>query len=132
MRQHSGRAAVISEHISPPDQSERDVQREYMSSRFLVDREAMAPMNVSLHASSVPQVKFYGAQHYAASFIFEPMDTRSATYSRTRILRSSVDAGMEVRVARFHNFYVKSMVLAGGPLAFFKNPTACSQFMELP
>lgn len=56
---------------------------------------------------------FYAAQHYAASFIFEPMG-----YALGNLFKDfeSFDPpstpAMEVRVVPIHNLYVKSMVEA--------------------
>jgi carbohydrate-selective porin OprB len=67
---------------------------------------------------------FYGAQHYAASFIFEPMGYALGNLSTTR---ESFDPpstpAMEVRVVPTHNLYVKSMVLAAVRSPFSQNPT---------
>jgi porin len=67
---------------------------------------------------------FYGAQHYAASFIFEPMGYALGNLSTTA---ESFDPpstpALEVRTVPFHNFYVKSMVLAAVRSPFSQNPT---------
>jgi porin len=67
---------------------------------------------------------FYGAQHYAASFIFEPMGYALGNLSTTA---ESFDPpstpALEVRTVPIHNFYVKSMVLAAVHSPFSQNPT---------
>jgi porin len=77
---------------------------------------------------------FYGAQHYAASFIFEPMG-----YALGNLLTDleSFDPpstpAMEVRVVPIHNLYVKSMVLAAVRSPFSQNPTGLvPQFNGIP
>jgi porin len=67
---------------------------------------------------------FYGAQHYAASFIFEPIGYALGNLSTTN---ESFDPpstpALEVRVAPIRNLYVKSMVMAGVQSPFSQNPT---------
>ena len=67
---------------------------------------------------------FYGAQHYAASFVFEPMGYALGNLSTTS---ESFDPpstpAAEVRVAPFRDLYVKSMVMAGVRSPFSQNPT---------
>jgi len=77
---------------------------------------------------------FYGAQHYAASFIFEPMGYALGTYSRTRSFDPPSTPAMEVRGShRSTNFYVKSMVLAAVRSPFSQNPDRLvPQFMNFP
>ena len=77
---------------------------------------------------------FYGAQHYAASFIFEPMG-----YALGNLLTDfeSFDPpstpAMEVRVIPVHYLYVKSMVEAEDRDPFAHNPTGfVPQFRGVP
>jgi porin len=77
---------------------------------------------------------FYGAQHFAASFIFEPMGYALGNLFTTR---ESFDPpstpAMEIRVVPIHNFYVKSMVAAAVGLPFAQNPTGLvPQFNGIP
>ena len=59
---------------------------------------------------------FYGAQHYAASFIFEPMGYALGNlFTDFEIFDPPSTPAMEVRVAPVHNLYVKSMVMAAVP-----------------
>jgi len=67
---------------------------------------------------------FYGAQHYAASFIFEPMGYALGNlFTDLESFDPPSTPAMEVRVAPLHNFYVKSMVLAAVRSPFSQNPT---------
>ena len=77
---------------------------------------------------------FYGAQHYAASFIFEPMGYALGNlFTTIEVFDPPSTPAMEVRVVPVHNFYVKSMVLAGDPEPFLHNPTGfVPQFRGTP
>src|SRR6202795_5218148 len=67
---------------------------------------------------------FYGAQPYAASFIFEPMGYALGNLFTTfESFDPPSTPAVEIRVVPVHNFYVKSMVLAGDPSPFSHNPT---------
>ncbi len=67
---------------------------------------------------------FYGAQHYAASFIFEPMGYALGNlFTDYEVFDPPSTPAAEVRVVPIHNFYVKSMVLAGVRAPFSQNPT---------
>jgi porin len=67
---------------------------------------------------------FYGAQHYAASFIFEPMGYALGNLFTTfESFDPPSTPAMEVRVALLHNLYVKSMVLAAVSAPFSQNST---------
>jgi porin len=67
---------------------------------------------------------FYGTQHYAASFIFEP---KGYALGNLFAILESFDPpstpAMEIRVVPLHNLYVKSMVLAAVRSPFSQNPT---------
>ena len=77
---------------------------------------------------------FYGAQHYAASFIFEPMGYALGNlFTTVEVFDPPSTSAIEVRVVPFHNVYVKSMVLAGDPSPFSHNPTGLvPQFRGTP
>jgi porin len=77
---------------------------------------------------------FYGAQHYAASFIFEPMGYALGNLFTTfESFDPPSTPAVEIRVVPVHNFYVKSMVLAGDPSPFSHNPTGfVPQFLGNP
>jgi porin len=67
---------------------------------------------------------FYGAQHYAASFIFEPMGYALGNlFTTLESFDPPSTPALEVRVAPTHNLYVKSMVLAAVRSPFSQNPT---------
>jgi porin len=77
---------------------------------------------------------FYGAQHYAASFIFEPMGYALGNlFSTLEMFDPPSTPAMEVRFAPTHNLYVKSMVMAAVPAPFLQNPTGLvPQFNGVP
>jgi porin len=67
---------------------------------------------------------FYGAQHYAASFIFEPMGYALGNLFTTfESFDPPSTPAMEIRVIPVHNLYVKSMVLAEDRSPFSHNPS---------
>jgi porin len=67
---------------------------------------------------------FYGAQHYAASFIFEPMGYALGNLFTTfESFDPPSTPAMEIRVVPVHNLYVKSIVLAEDRSPFSHNPT---------
>src|SRR6202166_578478 len=67
---------------------------------------------------------FYGAQHYAASFIFEPMGYALGNLSTDfESFDPPSTPAIEVRVVPIHNLYVKSMVAAAVRSPFSQNPT---------
>ena len=67
---------------------------------------------------------FYGAQHYAASFIFEPMGYALGNlFTTLESFDPPSTPAMEVRVATTHTLYVKSMVSAAVCSPFSQNPT---------
>jgi carbohydrate-selective porin OprB len=77
---------------------------------------------------------FYGAQHYAASFIFEPMGYALGNlFTTVEVFDPPSTPAMEVRVIPLSHFYVKSMVLAGDRFPFSHNPTGLvPQFRGAP
>src|SRR5260370_26387286 len=67
---------------------------------------------------------FYGAQHYAASFIFEPMGYALGNLFTTfEMFDPPSTPAMEIRAVPIHNLYVKSMVMAAVSSPFSQNPT---------
>src|SRR6202051_3571822 len=67
---------------------------------------------------------FYGAQHYAASFIFEPMGYALGNlFTTLEVFDPPSTPAMEIRVVPVHHLYVTSMVLAGDPAPFPHNLT---------
>jgi carbohydrate-selective porin OprB len=67
---------------------------------------------------------FYGAQHYAASFIFEPMGYALGNlFTTLETFDPPSTPAMEIRVVPIRNLYVKSMVAAAVRSPFSQNPT---------
>jgi len=67
---------------------------------------------------------FYGAQHYAASFIFEPMGYALGNlFTDFESFDPPSTPAMEIRVVPIPHFYVKSMVMAAVRSPFSQNPT---------
>ncbi len=67
---------------------------------------------------------FYGAQHYAASFICEPMGYALGNLFTTfESFDPPSTPAMEIRVTPLHNLYLKSMVLAAVSAPFSQNST---------
>src|SRR5580658_8825487 len=67
---------------------------------------------------------FYGAQHDAASSIFEPMGYALGNlFTTLESFDPPSTPAMEIRVAPIHNLYVKSMVAAAVRSPFSQNPT---------
>jgi porin len=77
---------------------------------------------------------FYGTQHYAASFIFEPMGYALGNLFNTfESFDPPSTPALEVRVVPRHNIYVKSMVEAEDREPFAHNPTGVvPQFRGVP
>lgn len=77
---------------------------------------------------------FYGAQHYAASFIFEPMGYALGNlFTDYESFDPPSTPAMEVRVVPIHHLYVKSMVEAEDREPFAHNPTGLvPQFRGVP
>ena len=77
---------------------------------------------------------FYGVQYYSTSFIFDPMGYALGNlFTTIESFDPPSTPAMEVRIVPFHNFYVKSMVLAGDPAPFLHNPTGLvPQFRGTP
>ena len=77
---------------------------------------------------------FYGAQHYAASFIFEPMGYALGNlFTDFESFDPPSTPAMEVRAVPLHNVYVKSMVEAEDREPFAHNPTGLiPQFRGVP
>jgi porin len=67
---------------------------------------------------------FYGAQHDAASFIFEPMGYALGNlFTDLESFDPPSTPALEVRVVPVRNLYVKSMVMAAVRSPFSQNPT---------
>jgi porin len=67
---------------------------------------------------------FYGAQHYATSFIFEPMGYALGNlFTDFESFDPPSTPAVEVRVVPVQNFYLKSMIIAEDRDPFSHNPT---------
>lgn len=67
---------------------------------------------------------FYGAQHYAASFIFEPMGyALNNLFNTFESFDPPSTPAAEIRVAPVRHIFVKAMVLAAEHSPFSYNPT---------
>ena len=67
---------------------------------------------------------FYGAQHYAASFIFEPMGYALGNlFTDFESFDPPSTPAAEIRVVPINEFYLKSMVIAEDRDPFSHNPT---------
>ena len=77
---------------------------------------------------------FYGAQHDAASFIFEPMGYALGNlFTDFESFDPPSTPAMEVRVVPMHHLYVKSMVEAEDRKPYANNPTGLvPQFRGVP
>jgi carbohydrate-selective porin OprB len=77
---------------------------------------------------------FYGADHYAASFIFEPMGYALGNlFTDFESFDPPSTPALEVRVVPIRNLYVKSMVEAEDRAPFAHNPTGfVPQFRGVP
>jgi porin len=77
---------------------------------------------------------FYGAQHYAASFIFEPMGYALGNlFTDFESFDPPSTPALEVRVVPIRSLYVKSMVEAEDREPFTHNPTGLiPQFRGVP
>jgi carbohydrate-selective porin OprB len=65
---------------------------------------------------------FYGAQHYAASFIFEPMGYALGNlFSTIEVFDPPSTAAGEVRVVPTNYLYLKTMLMDGDPKPFTHN-----------
>ena len=77
---------------------------------------------------------FYGADHYAASFIFEPMGYALGNlFTDFESFDPPSTPAFELRIVPIHDFYVKSMVEAEDREPFAHNQTGfVPQFRGVP
>jgi porin len=77
---------------------------------------------------------FYGAQHYASSFIFEPMGYALGNlFTDFESFDPPSTPALEVRIVPIHHLYVKSMVQAEDRTPFAHNQTGfVPQFRGVP
>jgi len=89
---------------------------------------------VTARAGQFAGQDFYGTQHYAASFIFEPMGYALGNlFTDFESFDPPSTPALEVRVVPHHNLYVKSMVEAEDREPFSHNPTGLvPQFRGVP
>jgi carbohydrate-selective porin OprB len=79
---------------------------------------------VTARAGQFAGQDFYGAQHYAASFIFEPMGYALGNlFTTVESFDPPSTPAAEIRVVPARHLYVKSMVMAGDPDPFSHNPS---------
>jgi porin len=89
----------------------------WIEKRWLDDR-------IVVRAGQFAGQDFYGAQHYAASFIFEPMGYALGNLFNTiESFDPPSPPAFEVRVVPFHELYVKSMIMAADRTPYAHNPT---------
>jgi carbohydrate-selective porin OprB len=89
----------------------------WLEKRWLKER-------ITARVGQFAEQDFYGAQHYAASFIFEPMGYALGNLFTTfESFDPPSTPAMEIRVVPLEHFYVKSMVAAAVHSPFSQNPT---------
>ncbi|MCU1257193.1 MAG: Carbohydrate-selective porin, partial [Bryobacterales bacterium] len=89
----------------------------WLEQRWVNDR-------IVARAGQFAEQDFYGAQHYAASFIFEPMGyALNNLFNTYESFDPPSTPAAEVRVVPVPHIYVKSMVAAGDPAPFSHNQT---------
>jgi porin len=90
--------------------------------------------HIAARAGQFAGQDFYGAQHYAASFIFEPMGYALGNlFTDFESFDPPSTPAMEVRVVPIHNLYVKSMVESEDRDPFAHNSTGLvPQFRGVP
>jgi carbohydrate-selective porin OprB len=89
----------------------------WIEKRFLDER-------IAVRLGQFAGQDFYGAQHYAASFIFEPMGYALGNLSTTfETFDPPSTPAFEIRFVPVPHVYVKSMVMAGDRAPFSHNPT---------
>jgi carbohydrate-selective porin OprB len=98
------------------------VEKRWLSERFTVRVGQFAGQD------------FYGAQHYAASFIFEPMGYALGNlFTDFESFDPPSTPAIEIRTVPIHNLYVKSMVEAEDRNPFAHNPSGfVPQFRGVP
>jgi porin len=99
----------------------------WIEKRFLSER-------LTVRAGQFAGQDFYGAQHDAASFIFEPMGYALSNLSNTyEVFDPPSTPAFEVRTAPLEHVYLKSMVMTGDRVPYAHNPTGLvPQFRGAP
>jgi len=105
-----------------------------VSARFVVLEKRWLNERFTARTGQFAAQDFYGAQHYAASFIFEPMGyALSNLFTDFESFDPPSTPAFEVRVVPIHDLYVKSMVEAEDRTPFAHNPTGLvPQFRGVP
>jgi porin len=89
----------------------------WIEKRWLQDR-------LVVRAGQFAGQDFYGAQHYAASFIFEPMGYALGNlFTTVESFDPPSTSAAEIRVVPIRHVYVKSMVLSQDRMPFAHNST---------
>jgi porin len=90
--------------------------------------------SITVRAGQFAGQDFYGAQHFAGSFIFEPMGyALDNLFNTFESFDPPSTLAAEIRLAPFGHFFVKSMVLAAEKSPFSHNPTGLvPQFRGTP
>ena len=107
--------------------------RQVVAESFSNFPSALNTWEIHALASSRAQ-DFYGTQHYAGSFIFEPMGYALGNlFTDFESFDPPSAPALEVRVVPLRNVYLKTMVGAEDRDPFAYNPTGfVSQFRGLP
>lgn len=115
---------------SPSGMSSADTFR--MDSWWLEKR--WLNQRITVRAGQFAGQDFYGAQHYAASFIFEPMGyALNNLFNTFESFDPPSTPAAEIRLAPFGHWFVKSMVLAAEKSPFSHNATGLlPQFRGTP
>jgi porin len=89
---------------------------------------------ITIRAGQFAGQDFYGAQHYAASFIFEPMGyALNNLFTTFESFDPPSTPAAEIRLVPLRSFFVKSMVLGSEKMPFSHNPTGLvPQFRGTP
>jgi porin len=98
------------------------IEKRWLSERIIV------------RAGQFAEQDFYGADHYAVSYIFEPMGYALGNlFTDFETFDPPSTSAIEARVAPLHHLYVKSMVAAAVREPFSINPTGLvPQFRGVP
>src|SRR6266404_2750430 len=89
----------------------------WLEQRWVKDR-------IVARAGQFAEQDFYGAQHYAASFIFEPMGyALNNLFNTNESFDPPSTPAVEVRIVPVRHIYIKSMVAAADPAPFSHNQT---------
>jgi hypothetical protein len=114
--------ANMGSYLGLDRQSQRDCQHEYISPGFLVVREDLVEESYRARVGQFAGQDSYGDQNFGKSFVFGPISGSLDNLSNTfESFDPPSTPALEIRVVPFHNFYVKSMVLAVDRSPFSNN-----------